>query len=107
MLSDIFQAYKQFGSRVKGVKRKLEDITPNLPKTRNLSQIHSPSIEAPSPTSSTGSDLELPDAFIPPGKVTETYQRPQHSQPSVGMDLDSRITSFLAAGSQAIAVSNI
>lgn len=76
-----------------------------LPKTSETNQIRSPYAEAPSPTSSTGSDLELPDAYLKPGTTAQSYRKPPETQFSLNMDLDSRITSFLASGSQAIAVS--
>lgn len=50
----ILQAYKNFGSRIKLVKKKLDEITPNLP-----SPIPSPDINAPSPERD--ADLQLPD----------------------------------------------
>lgn len=80
---------------MKGVKRKLEDIVSNLSQLRETKQIPSSGVEASSPTSSTGTDVELPDAFSLP--VQSTTQK-------LGMDLDSRITSFLATGSQTLAV---
>lgn len=86
------------------MKRKLEDMLPGLPKTSETS-VRSPNLDAPSPTSS-GSDLELPDAFVQPGRSTEANQKPRENLLLLGMDLDSRITSFLAAGSHAVAVSN-
>lgn len=76
----------------------------SLPKTSETKQTQLPNIDAPSPTSSTGSDLELPDAFVQSGRTGENCRRPQESMQ--GMDLDSRITSFLAAGSQGFTVSN-
>lgn len=49
------QAYKTFGTRVKNVKKKLDEILPTL-----SSPIPSPDINAPSP--SPDSDLELPNS---------------------------------------------
>ena len=81
---------------MKGVKRKLEDIVSNLSQLRETKRIPSPVVDASSPrTSSPGTDIELPDAFSLPVEKT--------TQP-LGMDLDSRITSFLATGSQTLAV---
>uniref|UniRef100_A0A1A9W0E2 Regulation of nuclear pre-mRNA domain-containing protein 2 n=1 Tax=Glossina brevipalpis TaxID=37001 RepID=A0A1A9W0E2_9MUSC len=48
------KAYKNFGSRIKLVKKKLDEISPNLP-----SPIPSPDVNAPSPEPDT--DLQLPD----------------------------------------------
>lgn len=47
------QAYRAFGSRVKNVKKKLDELLPTL-----SSPIPSPDINAPSP--SPDSDIELP-----------------------------------------------
>ena len=88
---------------MKGVKRKLDEVVPNLPKTN---ESFSPNFDAPSP-SSTGSDLELPDAYHARGKTVEpqsTQKRPKEKSSFMNMDLDSRITSFLAAGSQGMPV---
>lgn len=52
------QAYKNFGSRIKLVKKKLDEITPNLP-----SPLPSPDINAPSPEPD--SDINLPDEQSP------------------------------------------
>lgn len=54
----LFKAYKNFGSRIKLVKKKLDEITPSLP-----SPIPSPDINAPSPEPDT--DLQLPDDQSP------------------------------------------
>ncbi len=89
---------------MKGVKRKVEEAMPNLPSQSDppaTSPLPSPDVNAPSPSSSTGSDLELPDAFT----SAETLQ--SSGLPfSSSMDLDARITSFLAAGSQAVNLTN-
>lgn len=90
------KAYKQFGNRIKATKRKLEEVIHNLPSRsgNRPSPNCSADADAPSPTSSAGSDLELPDAFGTTLISTEsTPMKP-------GMDLDSRITFFLAGGSQ-------
>ncbi|XP_065357164.1 regulation of nuclear pre-mRNA domain-containing protein 2 [Calliphora vicina] len=50
----VVSAYKNFGSRIKLVKKKLDEIAPTLP-----SPIPSPDINAPSPEPDT--DLQLPD----------------------------------------------
>lgn len=83
------------------MKRKLEELVSNLSQLRDTKHIHSPIEDAPSPTSSSGTDLELPDAFALP---VDSMKQP--GKPSFGMDLDSRITSFLAGGSQTLAVRN-
>lgn len=49
----VVSAYKNFGSRIKLVKKKLDEITPNLP-----SPIPSPDINAPSPEPD--ADIQLP-----------------------------------------------
>jgi hypothetical protein len=49
----LLQAYKNFGSRVKTMKRKLDELVTSLP-----SPIPSPDINAPSP--SPLDDIELP-----------------------------------------------
>ncbi|XP_055916445.1 uncharacterized protein LOC129949186 isoform X2 [Eupeodes corollae] len=54
----VVSAYKNFGSRIKLVKKKLDEITPNLP-----SPIPSPDINAPSPEPD--SDINLPDEQSP------------------------------------------
>ncbi|XP_014086968.3 uncharacterized protein [Bactrocera oleae] len=54
----VVSAYKNFGSRIKLVKKKLDEITPNLP-----SPIPSPDINAPSPEPD--ADLQLPDDQTP------------------------------------------
>ncbi|XP_004521819.1 regulation of nuclear pre-mRNA domain-containing protein 2 [Ceratitis capitata] len=54
----VVSAYKNFGSRIKLVKKKLDEITPNLP-----SPIPSPDINAPSPEPD--ADLQLPDDQSP------------------------------------------
>ncbi|XP_053958039.1 regulation of nuclear pre-mRNA domain-containing protein 2 [Anastrepha ludens] len=54
----VVSAYKNFGSRIKLVKKKLDEITPNLP-----SPIPSPDINAPSPEPD--ADLPLPDDQSP------------------------------------------
>jgi len=61
-------------------------------------------MDAPSPSSSAGSDLELPDAFAPPPHRSASVTAPQDSSVNspFGMDLDSRITSFLASGGQPV-----
>lgn len=99
----VFTAYKQFGSRVKGVKRKVEEMMHTLPKTSETNRALSDTADAPSPTSSVGSDLVLPDPHVTPSGAGGNYRKPQESRKSLGMDLDSRITSFLAGGSQALA----
>lgn len=76
----------------------------SLPKTSETKQAHMANIDAPSPTSSTVSDLELPDAFVQPRRTGESSRKQQEVMQ--GMDLDSRITSFLAAGPQGLGVSN-
>ena len=76
----------------------------SLPKTSETKQNQLTNIDAPSPTSSTASDLELPDAYVQPRRTGESCRKPQEVMQ--GMDLDSRITSFLAAGSQGLTVSN-
>lgn len=55
MLLLLFQAYRNFGSRVKNLKRRLDDLIPSL---KEISPIPSPDINAPSP--SPDSDIELP-----------------------------------------------
>nr|CAD7431088.1 unnamed protein product [Timema monikensis] len=50
-------AYKNFGSRVKLLKRRLDEIIPTL---KDSSPVPSPDINAPSPSPSGGSDFELP-----------------------------------------------
>ena len=97
------QAYKNFSNRVKGVKRKLEDIISNLSQIRETKRILSPvgdSHHPSSPTSSAGTDIELPDAFSLPLENKTQLDK----SCGFGMDLDSRITSFLATGSQTLAV---
>ncbi|KAI9584012.1 regulation of nuclear pre-mRNA domain-containing protein 2 isoform X1 [Glossina fuscipes] len=54
----VVSAYKNFGSRIKLVKKKLDEISPNLP-----SPIPSPDVNAPSPEPDT--DLQLPDEQSP------------------------------------------
>jgi hypothetical protein len=51
----LFQAYRNFGSRVKNLKRRLDDLIPTL---KEISPIPSPDINAPSP--SPDSDIDLP-----------------------------------------------
>jgi hypothetical protein len=51
----LFQAYRNFGSRVKNLKRRLDDLIPTL---KEISPIPSPDVNAPSP--SPDSDIELP-----------------------------------------------
>jgi hypothetical protein len=51
----LFQAYRNFGSRVKNLKRRLDDLIPSL---KEISPIPSPDVNAPSP--SPDSDIELP-----------------------------------------------
>lgn len=53
--------------------------------------------EAPSPDSANDSDFEMPDAFAQP---PEPKPAEKHSSSMHAMDLDSRITSFLAGGNQ-------
>lgn len=77
-----------------------------LPKTSETNRAPSDTADAPSPTSSVGSDLVLPDPHVTPSGAGGNYRKPQESRKSLGMDLDSRITSFLAGGSQALAVSS-
>jgi hypothetical protein len=55
ILSFFFQAYRNFGSRVKNLKRRLDDLIPTL---KEISPIPSPDVNAPSP--SPDSDIELP-----------------------------------------------
>lgn len=50
----LFQAYKNFGNRIKTLKRKLEEFLPRCP-----SPVPSPDVDAPSPSS--GSDIDIPD----------------------------------------------
>lgn len=56
------QAYKNFGSRVKTMKRKLDELAISLP-----SPIPSPDIDAPSP--SPHDDIELPGDDSASGKL--------------------------------------
>ena len=82
----------------------MEEITPQLPirSSQRTSPIPTPDVNAPSPSSSTGSDLELPDAF-----ASASSSEVSHSNRltfSSAMDLDARITSFLAAGAQAVSL---
>lgn len=53
----VVNAYKNFGTRIKNVKKKLEDLTSKLP-----SPIPSPDINAPSPEPD--ADINLPDESI-------------------------------------------
>ena len=99
------KAYKQFGSRVKAVKRKLEEVSVTLPLAHQSNRTQIPVMNAPSPSSSAGSDLELPDAFALPPIPVKSAPAPQESSahhPPFTMDLDSRITSFLASGAQPV-----
>ena len=101
----IIQAYKQLGNRVKGVKRKLEEIIPSLPKKG----VRSPNLDAPSPSSSASeeSDVEIV-AFVQAGRgVAPNRRPPKNNLLSQGVGLNSRITSFLAENTRAVAVSNI
>lgn len=86
------------------MKRKLEEVVVNLSKANESSL--SPNFDAPSPSS--GSDLDLPDSVHSKAKTAESQpvqKKIKEKMSPMNMDLDSRITSFLAAGSQAIAVS--
>ena len=56
-LCDCPQAYKNFSKRVREVKRKLEELAPELP---DVSPVPSPDVNAPSPTNS-DDGLQLPD----------------------------------------------
>jgi hypothetical protein len=51
----LLQAYRNFGSRVKNLKRRLDELIPTL---KDVSPVPSPDINAPSP--SPDSDIELP-----------------------------------------------
>lgn len=75
-----------------------------LPKVSETNRAPSDCADAPSPTSSVGSDLVLPEAYTAPAKTVGSYRKPQESRTALGMDLDSRITSFLAGGLQILPV---
>ncbi|KAF4531635.1 hypothetical protein B566_EDAN006566 [Ephemera danica] len=51
----VVNAYRNFGSRVKNLKRKLDEMVPLLP-----SPVPSPDINAPSPSPDSDAELELP-----------------------------------------------
>lgn len=77
----------------------------NVPPSRERFSTPPPG-DAPSPSSSKGSDLELPDAFHQSSENSGRSYRNSGgatasapSSSAAGMDLDSRITSFLAGGS--------
>ena len=57
----LFQAYRNFGNRLKSMKKKLDELTVSLP-----SPIPSPDINAPSPVPSDGDNI-LPneDSYFP------------------------------------------
>lgn len=65
MFISLLQAYKNFGSRIKLVKKKLDEITPTL-----ASPIPSPDVNAPSPEPD--ADLQLPDDQSPISMVSLT-----------------------------------
>ncbi|XKL59875.1 hypothetical protein PGB90_000891 [Kerria lacca] len=50
----VCNAYRNFGNRIKALKRKLDELLPTLP-----SPVPSPDINAPSPSS--GSDIDIPE----------------------------------------------
>lgn len=55
-INPVLQAYRNFGSRVKNLKRRLDDLIPTL---KEVSPVPSPDVNAPSP--SPDSDIELPE----------------------------------------------
>ncbi|KAG8222834.1 hypothetical protein J437_LFUL010346 [Ladona fulva] len=56
----VANAYKNFGSRVKNLKRRLDELIPSL---KDCSPVPSPDVNAPSP--SPDSDIELPEESDP------------------------------------------
>ncbi|XP_069682453.1 uncharacterized protein [Periplaneta americana] len=65
----VANAYRNFGSRVKNLKRRLDELLPTL---KDISPIPSPDINAPSP-SPADSDIELPDENDNTGSVGESF----------------------------------
>ncbi|XP_046403412.1 regulation of nuclear pre-mRNA domain-containing protein 2 [Ischnura elegans] len=99
----VANAYKNFGGRVKNLKRRLDELIPNL---KDCSPVPSPDINAPSP--SPDSDIELPEEADPiQGLLNQTSsssfdavvadQLPvkTHARGELPHSLDSRLSSFM------------
>lgn len=92
----VTNAYRNFGSRVKNLKKKLDELLPTL-----ISPIPSPDVNAPSP--SPDSDIELPDdqttVEIPPpsmyGSYSLDYDPMPVPAPDNSTDFANSFTSFM------------
>uniref|UniRef100_A0A8D8XC06 Regulation of nuclear pre-mRNA domain-containing protein 2 n=1 Tax=Cacopsylla melanoneura TaxID=428564 RepID=A0A8D8XC06_9HEMI len=89
----VSNAYKNFGSRVKTMKRKLDDLVSTLP-----SPVPSPDINAPSP--SPHDDIDLPeddttttDYAYNPTSLNSTAQYAQYNNSSTNMTADTSTSS--------------
>ncbi|KAJ1530647.1 hypothetical protein ONE63_005519 [Megalurothrips usitatus] len=87
----VFNAYRNFGSRVKSLKRKLDELIPSL-----SSPVPSPDVNAPSP--SPDSDIDLPNDEDLSG-VRKEISRVAPSQSSDLDSLPNCFTSFMGSGS--------
>ncbi|XP_071444475.1 uncharacterized protein [Hetaerina americana] len=99
----VANAYKNFGGRVKNLKRRLDELVPNL---KDCSPVPSPDVNAPSP--SPDSDIELPEAAdaIPAllnqtssssfdAVVADHQPVKTHARGDLTHSLDSCLTSFM------------
>ena len=92
----VFNAYRNFGSRVKSLKRKLDELIPTL-----ASPVPSPDVNAPSP--SPDSDIDLPNDDDLSGKAAQSFRKDtpltlSASQSSDLGDVPNCFTSFMGGG---------
>ncbi|XP_026276194.1 regulation of nuclear pre-mRNA domain-containing protein 2 isoform X3 [Frankliniella occidentalis] len=92
----VFNAYRNFSSRVKSLKRKLDELIPTL-----SSPVPSPDVNAPSP--SPDSDIDLPNDDDLSGKLMQNTRRvsPPPRARTQGGDMDNMpncFSSFMGGG---------
>ncbi|KAJ9576042.1 hypothetical protein L9F63_007142, partial [Diploptera punctata] len=103
----VANAYRNFGSRVKNLKRHLDDLIPTL---KDVSPIPSPDINAPSP--SPDSDIELPEESNNMASMGDSFYNPYtvkanpiktvlHDDSSHQQSMDNCFTSFMGNSSLA------
>ncbi|PSN33251.1 Regulation of nuclear pre-mRNA domain-containing protein 2 [Blattella germanica] len=81
----VANAYRNFGSRVKNLKRRLDELIPSL---KEVSPIPSPDVNAPSP--SPDSDIDLPEENDNTGWRPLKIRFPYVSSPTVGDDFSGQ-----------------
>ena len=88
----VMNAYKNFGLRVKSVKKKLDDSKSNLP-----SPLPSPPRDAPSPTNSDdGPNLPANNLFFPQMNAFLSMARGESNNKEHGSSLDQRLSTLMS-----------